>query len=281
MLAIDSITYGYKKKENLYADFSLRIEPNKICGLLGHNGVGKSTLLYLMCGLLRPKKGVVKFNQRVVTDRDVVTLQEMFIVPEEFDFPAMKLNTYIKLNKVFYPKYSDEQMAKYLDCFGLSKDIRLDAISMGQKKKGFISFALATNTSLLLMDEPTNGLDIPGKSQFRKLMAMAMEEDKSIVISTHQVRDIDRMLDQIIILDDKGVVLNQPVSTICEKIAFLQDDNVEPNDEEVLFSQPSESGNAVMIENKNQLETTLDLEMLYNGLLNNKEAIVNLFNDDK
>ena len=281
MLEINSITYGYKKKAKLYNEFSLQVEPNKVCGLLGHNGVGKSTLLYLMCGLLRPNEGTIKFNNEDVTKRNVSTLQEMFIVPEELELPKMTLKKYIDLNKVFYPKFSDVQVFRYLDCFDLDKDIHLDAISMGQKKKAYISFALATNTALLLMDEPTNGLDIQGKSQFRKLMTLAMEANKSIVISTHQVRDIDRMLDQIIILDDNGLMLNQSVANIREKIAFVQDKYNDINDTEVLYTQPSISGNICMIENKKQLDTAIDLEMLYTGLLNNKERITDLFNNKK
>ena len=129
--------------------------------------------------------------------RQPVTLRDMFLVPEEFDLPPISLLSYVELNSPFYPRFSKEDMVKYLHYFEMDQDVNLGALSMGQKKKVFMSFALATNTSLLIMDEPTNGLDIPGKSQFRKFIASGMTDDKTIIISTHQVRDIDRILDHV------------------------------------------------------------------------------------
>lgn len=191
-------------------DFSLSVERGKVCGLLGANGTGKSTLLALIMGMLTPKRGTVTFNGVPTRDRVPSVMSDMFIVPEEIELPAMSLNEYVKTNAVFYPKFSSEDMEHYLSTFEMptAGDINLGALSMGQKKKVYMSFALATNTSLLLMDEPTNGLDIPGKVQFRKFVASGMSEEKSIIISTHQVHDIEHLLDQVIIINNTQVLLS-------------------------------------------------------------------------
>lgn len=152
----------------MFTDFSLRLEQNKVYGLLGKNGTGKSTLLYLISGLLRPAAGAVSCDSVATYKRRVETLQEIFLVPEEFDLPSMSLEKYVKLNAPFYPRFSREVLEACLKDFELTTDLKLQALSMGQKKKVFMSFALAANTRYLLMDEPTNGLDIPSKSQFRR-----------------------------------------------------------------------------------------------------------------
>lgn len=279
MINIENITFRYKKKHNIFSDFSLKLEAGKIYGLLGQNGAGKSTLLYLMSGLLMPKKGNIFFKGEAVSKRLPSVLSDLFIVPEEFDLPPISLKQYIKLNSPFYPKFSDEQMTKYLECFDMSADINLGGLSMGQKKKVFMSFALATNTSLLVMDEPTNGLDIPSKSQFRKFMAMGMNDEKTIVISTHQVQDVDKMLDHIVVLSESDVLLNQSVSAITDKLCFVAGEGkVDPS--EILFMLPTVSGNSVLMKNTKGEETPLNLELLYNALLQNREAITQMFNNN-
>ena len=278
MISIDDVTFKYKRKDDLFSHFSLNIEKGKIYGLLGKNGIGKSTLLYLMSGLLRPSDGRVIFKDKVVSRRLPETLSDIFVVPEEFDLPSISLAQYVKVNSPFYPNFNEEQMHRYLECFDMVQDIHLGRLSMGQKKKVFMSFALATNTSLLLMDEPTNGLDIQGKSQFRKFMALGMTEDKTIIISTHQVHDVDKMLEHIIILDDNRVIINQSVSNITNKVAFVAGSG-KIDMADILYTQPTVSGNSIMMRNVNGEETQLNLELFYNALLTNKDAVSGLFNE--
>lgn len=187
----------------LYCTTSLSFESGRVYGLLGKNGCRKvhSPLSDVRSTISKVSKVMSRYDVR---RRLPVTLQDMFLVPEEFELPPVSLVSYIELNSSFYPRFSKEDMIKYLHYFEMDMDINLGSLSMGQKKV-FMSFALATNTSLLLMDEPTNGLDIPGKSQFRKFIASGMSDDKTIVISTHQVRDIDKVLDHVLIIWMKAV----------------------------------------------------------------------------
>lgn len=261
-------------------DFSLALEKGKVYGLLGKNGTGKSTLLYLMAGLLTPKSGEVTFHDLNVRRRLPATLQDMFLVPEEFQLPAISLVSYIELNSSFYPKFSKEDMVKYLHFFEMDLDTDLGSLSMGQKKKVFMSFALATNTSLLLMDEPTNGLDIPGKSQFRKFIASGMSDERTIVISTHQVRDIDKVLDHVLIIDNSRILLDASTSDICDKFMFVESDD-RTLAAQALYTLPSIQGNYLMLPNTDGEETELNLELLFGATLSLPEQIAEMFHPTK
>ena len=211
MIEVKNVTFGYNKYYNVLQDFSLQFDKGGVYGLLGKNGTGKSTLLYLMMGLLRPKQGEVRVDGVQTSKRLPEVMQDMFIVPEEYDLPRISLKQYVKSLKPFYPNFSDELLERCLEGFDMTKDVNLGALSMGQKKKVYMCVALATNTQYLLMDEPTNGLDILSKSQFRKVVIGSMTEDKTVVISTHQVHDVERMLDHVCIIDRNCVLLDTPL----------------------------------------------------------------------
>ena len=224
MLKIENITYGYNAMHNVLENFSLSYEEPGIYGLLGKNGTGKSTLLYLIMGLLRPKQGEITLNGANTQERLPESLQEMFIVPEEYNLPSIPLPDYLKVLRPFYPNLDEQLMVKLLQEFDMLNvngatlnengipQINLGALSMGQKKKVYMCIALAARTKLLLMDEPTNGLDIPSKSQFRKVVAQGMRDDQIVVISTHQVRDVETLLDHVTIIEQNAVLLNEKMN---------------------------------------------------------------------
>ena len=267
MLQVENISFSYRKgRKEVLSDFSLSLEAGRVYGLLGKNGAGKSTLLYLMSGLLAPKRGRVMYHDTDMRRR----------LPEEFELPPISLVSYIELNSKFYPRFSKEDMVKYLHFFEMDMDADLGALSMGQKKKIFMSFALATNTSLLLMDEPTNGLDIPGKSQFRKFLASGMSDDKTIVISTHQVRDIDKVLDHALIMDNSRVLLDESTASICSKLFFLESDDRELA-ATALYTLPSVQGNFLMLPNTEGEESEINLELLFGAVLAEPGKIAEMF----
>lgn len=278
MIEIKNLTFSYSRKSApvLY-DFSIGINRGKVTGLLGRNGAGKSTLLYLIAGLLTPEEGEVLFNGINTRDRNPETLQDIFIVPEEFDLPSIPLMEYVKYNAPLYPRFSYDDLTKYLEMFDMDSSLNLGALSMGQKKKVYMAFALATNTSLLLMDEPTNGLDIPSKSQFRKFIASGMNDDRNIIISTHQVRDIDQLLDHIILINDNEILLNHDTNEITDKFIFKTTDDPQVIST-ALFSQFSMQGSSVILANNDGTDSELNLETLFNLSIENPQIIKEHFN---
>ena len=275
MLQVKNLTYGYRKSaKKIFNDFSLALEPGRVYGLLGRNGAGKSTLIYLMTGLLTPESGDVEYEGVDVRERRPSTLSNMFIVPEEFELPAISLKKYVEINAPFYPNFSYDDLRSYLGVFEMNdENVNLKSLSMGQKKKVFMSFALATNTRLLLMDEPTNGLDIPSKSQFRKIIARCMNDDRTIVLSTHQVRDVDSILDHVLIIDNSRTLLNASIGEIGSRLAFEVSSNVDG----ALYWQPTINGNMVVFPNDGTKETMVDIEMLFNAVLMAPERIAAMF----
>ena len=278
MLKINDLAFSYSGNGcKVFNDFSLSFEKGAVYGLLGKNGTGKSTLLYLITGLLHPQQGTVQFKGEEVRRRLPSTLSDMYIVPEEFELPSMTMKQYVKLNAPFYPNFSEEQLKQNLALFDFDENIRLGDLSMGQKKKAYMCFALAANTSLLVMDEPTNGLDIPSKSEFRRLIASNMTDEKTIIISTHQVRDIDSLLDHIVIIDQSSVLLNASNAEICRRLLFAELPMSEPTDG-ALYVQPSVAGNSAILPNEYDEESRMNLELLFNGVLAEREKFAQVFN---
>ena len=272
MILIDDIKFSYSQHD-VFDNLSLTFNEGTIYGLLGLNGAGKSTLLYLMCGLLFPQKGKVEFNGHDMTKRSPLALEDMFLVPEEFELPRITFEKYVKLNAPFYPKFSRETLDKCLRGFNMDADIRLDKLSMGQKKKAFVCFALAANTSLLIMDEPTNGLDIPSKSQFRQVVSSCMDDNRTIIISTHQVADVQNLIDHITIIDDKKCVFDHSVAEITDNLVFTTD-----NRENAIYSQDNIIGGVSVCKREvDDNETPLNIELLFNAVLADSTKISQIF----
>lgn len=277
MIAFKDVCFSYRRNVPVLSHLSLQIEPGTVCGLLGRNGVGKSTMLYLTAGLLRPRSGQVLCNGYIPSDRQVNFLNDIFIVPEEFDLPHITLDEYVRINSVFYPKFNLDLMHSILDIFALPGNINLGALSLGQKKKAFLSFALACNTSILLLDEPTNGLDITAKRMFRAAITAAMTDDKTIIISTHQVYDVENILDHVVIADNNRILLNRPMIDIQTKLRFGYTQDPEQA-KRALFSIPMPGGfNVVEFLDDPDRETEVNLETLFELTNSNPELINQLF----
>lgn len=275
MIEVNHISFKYAGSKRLvFDDFSLRLEENRIYGLLGKNGTGKSTLLYLISGLLRPQSGSVCCDGVATDKRQPETLRDIFFVTEEFEMPAIRLSEYVKLYKPFYPNFSDEVLQECLADFELPSDVHLNELSMGQRKKAYIAFAMATNTKYLFMDEPTNGLDIPSKSQFRKVIARHMTEERTVVVSTHQVHDVEQMLDHILMLDQRSVLLNASIQDIQDQYTF-EYRSPQQMDDSVLYAEPTLQGNAVICRRQEgDAETQVNLELLFNYKTTSKTGSV-------
>lgn len=277
MIEVKNISYSYpisfwrkKQSPRVFNKFFLTLEEGKIYGLLGKNGVGKSTLLYLLAGLNWGNKGSIYVDGEDIEKREPSTLGKIFLVTEEFELPNMSLKKYVKLNRPFYPDFSDEILEKCLNDFEIKDIDNLSALSMGTKKKVYMSFALATNTKYLFLDEPTNGLDLESKSLFRKVIAQNMSDNRTIVISTHQVHDVEQLIDHILILGnddgtDNKLLINKSVAELSDEYVFeLRDPDEMGN---VIYSENSLQGTSVIARRTPRgTETPVNLELLYNAV---------------
>jgi len=278
MIDIKNVDFSYSRNAKLLSGLSLKLETGRIHGLLGKNGEGKSTLLKLISGLVFPIHGSIDVMGFDPQKRTPEMLQDIFFLPEELPQLPLSIKNYEEVYAPFYPNFNAEQFNSYLKEFEIDdKKAMLNKLSHGQKKKVFVSFGLATNTKLLLMDEPTNGLDIPSKGQFRRMVATAVDESRCLIISTHQVRDLDSLIDSIMIMDGHEIVFNEPNENITKKLLFKVVDHND-TDESVIYSEESMRGLYQVRENTTGEESKLDIELLFNAVFTDKKRIMNLFN---
>ncbi len=268
MIQLQNISFQYAGAEiPVFKQFSLSLQPGRIYGLLGPNGSGKSTLLYIMMGLLHVQEGRVEVDGCDASRRERRLLQDLYIVPEEFELPAMTLTEYVDTYHPFYPHFSQEVLNQCLKEFDLPASLHTSRLSMGQKKKVLMAFALACGTRYLLMDEPTNGLDIASKKQFRKVIAMNMTDERTIVIATHQVHDVEQLLDHVLVLGTRDniseVLCDATVSQFTQQYAFTL---ASAPLEDALYTERTAQGYACIIPRRpDDEETPLSLELLYNA----------------
>ncbi|RAJ78982.1 ABC-2 type transport system ATP-binding protein [Chitinophaga dinghuensis] len=276
MIRFENFCFGYKPGALLYRNLQLSLESGKIYGLLGKNGAGKSTLLKNLTGLLYPSSGQVSVNGFNPSGRKPSFLQTIYFIPEEVHVPALTINSYVALWAPFYPGFSREMLDNYLDKLDVKTDHKLNKLSFGQQKKFIIAFALACNTNVLIMDEPTNGLDIPSKKRFRKLISSSMHEDRLIFISTHQTRDLENLIDQVIIVDNGELLLNAPVDIIGQKLSFkIVEESYAA--QAVLYEEENMYGRAVVTANIAGGESRINLEQLFNAATENPEMVKAIF----
>lgn len=272
MVTIESLEFGYRKGRPLFHNLNLTLEKGSVYGLFGVNGAGKTTLIRQIAGLLFPESGSVKIEDRVAGKRDVEMYQNMYVIPEEFWVPSITIDKYVTLHSSLYPKFDHNVFEQIMKEFDIKGNPKLDTMSYGQKKKFIIGFGIATQCSLLLMDEPTNGLDIPSKSQFRKVMASYVNEEHCVLISTHQVRDLSSIIDQVIVLDNGFIKFKESIEVISDSFNFgiiSSDSNAE-----VVYSEDIFGGKAAITKNTGK-ETEIDFELLFNGIIRNSEQINN------
>jgi ABC-2 type transport system ATP-binding protein len=274
MITLNDIYFAYKRNKPVLEKLDVDLTPGHIYGLLGKNGEGKTTLLNLLIGQLFPTKGSCTVLNEIPSKRKINFLQQIFLLPEELKFPDVTAGEYIKMSAPFYPSFREDIKEKCFEAFEINAKDRISKMSMGQKKKVAIALALSLHTPLLLMDEPTNGLDIPSKAVFRKLVASCLDENQSVIISTHQVRDLESLIDSVIILEKHRILLSRTLEKVSDKLFF----RTVSSEEKALYTEPSPAGLMGVGENLKQEKTPVSLELLFQAVTQNPEEIKRIFN---
>ena len=274
MITIKDLGFSYGDKAVL-KNISMTLEEGRIYGLLGENGVGKTTLLTLLCGLKKPTTGSIDTDGLKPYDRQPSLLSSQYYLSNEVPAMNMKAADYAKTYGKFWDGFDMDKFAEVMEVLENDPQQKMNQMSFGQLKKTYIAFALACNTKYLFMDEPTNGLDIPSKAQFRKAVTKYTREDSVILISTHQVRDLENIIDPIIILDRQDVLLNASLEEISEKLYF---DYSSERIEGALYSEMIPGGNIQVCLNQNGEDSKVNIEALFNTVHQHKELIKGIFN---
>ena len=277
MIEVKNLSFGYNK-DTLFHDMDMILEPGNIYGLLGLNGAGKSTLLKLMTGLLFPDNGSLASLGYDPTQRMPGFLAKIFFLPEELNLPGITEREFEKIVAPFYPNFNQDNFDRYLKEFEIPRDRNLNKLSYGQRKKFLLSFGLASGSELLVLDEPTNGLDIPSKGLFRRLVAEALNDNQIFLISTHQVRDVESLIDRIVILHEGKVLVNHTMEQVTSQIRISHSTTQpESTSEGLLYTEPTFGGFWTVWQDSNAGDAQLDLEILFNTIISHPDVYSSLF----
>ena len=274
MIEIKDLSFSYGK-EPVLKSITTSFEEGRIYGLLGENGVGKTTLLTLLCGLKKVGSGSITTDGENPFDRTPSLLEKQYYLPDEVAPTPMTADGYAKERGRFWPLYDHEKFLHIMKEFENDPDKKMSQMSAGQLKKTYIAFALATGAKYLFMDEPTNGLDIPSKAQFRSAIMSHTAEESTIVISTHQVRDLENIIDPVIILDKQEVLLNASMEEISDKLFFDYGTTLK---EGSLYREQLPGGFLQVYPNYDKEESKVNVEALFNAVHAHKDLIKGLFN---
>jgi ABC-2 type transport system ATP-binding protein len=275
MITTKQLGFAYSRKAKpLFDGLDLELPAGTICGMLGANGAGKSTLLKILAGLIFPQQGSCEVLGYQPGERLPSFLADIFLLPEEMYVPTLTATQYATLYGSLYPRFDRNQLFALLAEFALPADRKLNTLSLGQKKKFLLSFGIATNTRLLIMDEPTNGLDIPGKSQFRKVMINHFDPTRTFIISTHQVHDLQSLIDSVLIIAEGKILLHEALDTVAQRLS-VEIEHQSPSD--ALFVEQTLDGYRVLRENLSGEESSVDLSLLFGFVTGHKTQAQALF----
>lgn len=269
MIKLTDLGFAYSKRQPpLFQDLNLDLPAGTICGMLGANGAGKSTLLKLLAGLSFPQQGHCEVLGFTPSQRRPDFLADIFLLPEEIDMLPITASVYVQRYGLLYPRFDAALFHKLMADFSLSTDRKLTSFSYGQKKKFLLAFGIATHASLLIMDEPTNGLDIPGKNEFRRAIINHFSAERSFIISTHQVHDLQGLIDSVMIIAEGRILLHQTLDVLNSRLQ-VQLEPERPDD--ALYVEESLEGFRVIRANGTGLESNVDLALLF-GLVTSQNA---------
>lgn len=273
MIKIENVSYGYKSKSPIFNSISLEIGSG-IYGLLGENGIGKSTLIHLLCGLLFPWKGKCIINGKNTSERKPEILNNYFFLPEEMQIPDKSIRKFAATHSVFYPRFNREEFEQNLEELQIDGNQKLTAVSFGQQKKAMLAYALALHTPLTILDEPTNGLDITACQSLKRIISRSADDNGTLLISTHQAHDIENLLDHLIILGKGEILLNRSLDEISSRLLFAHTSQLP---EEYIYSEQDLSGYFSILPNEEEEENTPDIELLYKAVMQHPDKIKELF----
>lgn len=203
MIEVKNLSKRYRKVKAL-DDISFTIEEGKITCILGINGVGKSTILKAISGLVRLDSGEILIDGEKLT---YDTYNKLAFVPDiDIHFPQMTIKESFEFMKDFYKNWNEEKAYEMLKMFDLTDDRRICKLSKGNKARVKIILGFAQDAKYILLDEPFSGIDIFKREEFIGIMAKYMNDEQSIVITTHEIAEIQMIVDDVILINNGKLV---------------------------------------------------------------------------
>lgn len=264
MIELSDVSYWYEPGKEVLRNISANIAGGRIYGLLGLNGTGKTTLLKLLSGLLFPKQGRITIDGENIVLRNVSTLMKVVFMPAELDFRDETAGKYVSMNSVFYPSFSREVLEDSLDKFGIgSPELSLKELSLGQKHKFMFAFLLSLGTEFLFLDEPLNGMDIPSRNTFRKLLFRHLREDQTAIISTHVTADLSNIITDVLIIREDGSLFCASLEDLSHRYIY----GIAASDTGAVYAENCAEGYRVIRQNDGEPESEIPVDILFNAVI--------------
>ena len=214
LLEIKKLNKSFDNKKIL-DDINLKISKNKIIGLLGKNGAGKSTLIKLINDLLTPDSGKILFKGKEI---GVYSKKHISYLPERtYLDKSMKIKDVINYFTEFYEDFDKERAYKLLDNLNLDSEKRIIKMSKGMQEKLQLILVMSRNADLYILDEPLSGVDPATRDYILDTILSNFNEGASIIISTHLISDVERILDEVVFIDNGKIVLSSPADELRNK----------------------------------------------------------------
>jgi len=265
MIKVENLTFGYNKNNPIINGLNLSI-CNGIHLLLGENGIGKTTLLHLLCGLCYPDKGTILYDDNADL-RNPKNMINILFLPEEQRAENDSIVSFAKRHAIFYPTFNKELFHNNLKELNIDENYPMNKMSTGQRKKALLAYTLSLSTPFMLLDEPTSDLDITSKSTVQKMLIENISDDQTVIISTHSANDFQTLYDSLIFFLNKNDIFQNTIDDISQKILFVSE--TMPH-KDALYYERGLNGCTSIIENKNDRENTINIEMLFRALANNE-----------
>lgn len=275
MLQLNNVSYSYRKGDTALSDVSIGVPPG-LHLLLGENGAGKTTLLHIIAGLRFPTTGECLIDGADTSLRSPATLSRTFMLSDEMTFPASSINEMARRTSGFYPAFSDSILKECLDAFGMSGYEKLQHMSLGNRKKAQLAYALALQTDILLLDEPANGLDISSRQILLELLGRFIQPEQTVIISTHVVWDFMNLIEGVMVINRGCILTAMNTWDITKRLGFVSDRL--PIDG-ALYSTQLQGLFHAIVKADPENPTDLDFLLLYSALHSpQRQTLLNILN---
>ena len=269
MISLNHVCFSYKKHgSEAISDANASIEPG-IHLLLGENGAGKTTLLHLFAGLIKPVSGLLEIDGEKPFQRHPRFLEKVFFLPDDFIVPFKNTSSLVRCHSPFYPRFSAEMLEKNMLSFGLDMKMPFKDMSLGMRHKAYVAYVLALQPDYIFLDEPANGLDIGSKKELRKMMSRCISDEQTVIISTHNVFDLEALYDGVVILSKGNLVLCNRSWEIAESLKFVTSSSPLAF---ALYQEPDNGLFRGIVPNNTNEESGINYALLYSAILSDRAS---------
>jgi len=201
-------------------DLNMKLDPGRVYGLLGLNGEGKTTLIRILLGVIPADGGNIRYKDHPVSFRSATYKEEVGYIPEDpFFFSGMRVGELLDFNAAFYRRWDGRRAEDLLKRFSLDRKARIRTLSRGMKLRLEMAVGLAAKPELLVLDDPTSGLDVPTRYDFlQDIIRELADSGTTILFSTHLVHELERIVDHLFILHRGRLILDEEHETVKNSI---------------------------------------------------------------